>query len=91
MSIGPSPLCLRRWKRHRASRRQNSASRSRGNCSNKILLVWFYTAYVHRLGTYLIELNSGRLRIGAVRYRELMQSAIPSTAKHRNRRSPPAR
>ena len=29
------------------------------------LFVWFYTAYVHRLGTYLIDLNSGRLRVGA--------------------------
>jgi predicted GTPase len=36
------------------------------------LLVWFYTAFVHRLGTYLIDLNSGRLRIGAARYRELV-------------------
>ena len=25
------------------------------------LLIWFYTAFVHRLGTYLIDLNSGRL------------------------------
>ncbi len=37
------------------------------------LLVWFYTAYLHRLGTYLIDLNSGRLRIGARRYRALVQ------------------
>jgi uncharacterized protein len=37
------------------------------------LLVWFYTAYVHRLGAYLIELNSGRLRVGVKRYRELVQ------------------
>ena len=29
------------------------------------LLVWFFTAYVHRLGNYLIEVNSGRLRVGA--------------------------
>jgi uncharacterized protein len=36
------------------------------------LILWFHTAYVHRLGTYLIELNSGRLRVGAVRYRELL-------------------
>jgi predicted GTPase len=35
------------------------------------LFLWFYTAYVHRLGTYLIELNSGRLRVGADRYRQL--------------------
>jgi predicted GTPase len=38
------------------------------------LLVWFYTAYLHRLGTYLIDLNSGRLKIGARRYRELVQA-----------------
>jgi GTP-binding protein EngB required for normal cell division len=37
------------------------------------LLIWFYTAYVHRLGTYLVDLNSGRLRLGAQRYRELMR------------------
>jgi predicted GTPase len=36
------------------------------------LLIWFYTAFVHRVGTYLIDLNSGRLRIGAARYRELV-------------------
>jgi small GTP-binding protein len=36
------------------------------------LLVWFYTAYVNRMGTYLIDLNSGRLRVGATRYRELL-------------------
>jgi predicted GTPase len=37
------------------------------------LLVWFYTAYVHRLGTYFIDLHSGRLRVGAKRYRELLE------------------
>lgn len=36
------------------------------------LILWFYTAYVHELGTYLIDLNSGRLRVGAHRYRELL-------------------
>ncbi|HTU18616.1 MAG TPA: GTPase [Gemmataceae bacterium] len=51
------------------------------------LLLWFYTAYVHRLGTYLIELNSGRLRIGATRYRELMESAKPSEGKPSPERS----
>jgi predicted GTPase len=35
------------------------------------LLAWFYSAYAHRLGTYLIELNSGRLKVGARRYAEL--------------------
>jgi predicted GTPase len=39
------------------------------------LLVWFYTAFVHRLGTYLIDLNSGRLRVGADRYRQLLAEA----------------
>lgn len=32
---------------------------------------WFYRAYVNRLGTHLIELYSGRLSIGADRYRRL--------------------
>ncbi len=41
------------------------------------LLLWFYTAYIHRLGNYLIELHSGRLRVGATRYRELL-SKLPS-------------
>jgi uncharacterized protein len=36
------------------------------------LLVWFYTAYVNRVGAYLIELHSGRLRVGVKRYRELV-------------------
>src|SRR5262249_44515682 len=35
------------------------------------LLAWFYVAFVHRVGAYLIDLESGRLRVGAVRYREL--------------------
>ncbi len=39
------------------------------------LLVWFYSAFVHRLGTYLIDLHSGRLRVGARRYQELVQAA----------------
>jgi predicted GTPase len=38
----------------------------------RYLLLWFYTLYVERVGTYLIEVNSGRLRIGAERYRELL-------------------
>jgi predicted GTPase len=44
------------------------------------LFVWFYTAFVHRLGTYLIELNSGRLRVGAQRYRELLQPIAQAPA-----------
>ena len=31
------------------------------------LLIWFYTAFVHRTGNYLIDLYSGRLRVGAPR------------------------
>lgn len=44
------------------------------------LLVWFYGAFVHRLGTYLIDLHSGRLRVGAGRYRQLVREsqAVPA-------------
>lgn len=37
------------------------------------ILVWFFNAYVQRVGFYLIELNSGRLRVGAERYLELKE------------------
>src|SRR5207253_7028933 len=40
------------------------------------LLTWFYTAYVHRIGTYLIDVNSGRLRVGARRYQELLKGRL---------------
>lgn len=43
------------------------------------LILWFYTAFIHRLGTYLIDLNSGRLRVGAERYRQLMKTLEPPT------------
>jgi predicted GTPase len=36
------------------------------------LLGWFYVSFVHRLGYYIVELNSGRLAGGAKRFRELM-------------------
>jgi predicted GTPase len=36
------------------------------------VILWFYAAYVRRVGFYLIELYSGRLKVGAARYRELM-------------------
>jgi predicted GTPase len=39
------------------------------------LLLWFYTAFLQRMGTYLIDLNSGRLSVGATRYRQLMEAA----------------
>src|SRR5262249_29756977 len=41
------------------------------------VLIWIYTAFVERVGTYLIEVNSGRLRIGAERYRQLLREARP--------------
>lgn len=45
------------------------------------LLLWFYTAYLQRIGSYLIDLNSGRMRLGAERYRELLRqrgASVPS-------------
>jgi predicted GTPase len=36
------------------------------------VLLWFHTAFVHETGRYLIELNSGRLKVGVKRYRELL-------------------
>jgi predicted GTPase len=44
------------------------------------LLTWFYTAYVHRIGTYLIDVNSGRLRVGARRYQELLKGMAADSA-----------
>jgi hypothetical protein len=36
------------------------------------IILWFHTAFINLLGRYLIELNSGRLRVGVKRYRELV-------------------
>ncbi|MBY0456820.1 MAG: 50S ribosome-binding GTPase, partial [Gemmataceae bacterium] len=36
------------------------------------VILWFHTAFIHHFGRYLIELNSGRLRVGVKRYRELL-------------------
>src|SRR5262249_50881241 len=58
------------------------------------LFVWFYTAYVHRLGNYLIDLNTGRLPGGASRYRELVaqpRAEGGSGSGGRRRRGRPAR
>ena len=38
----------------------------------KNVILWFYAAFIRRLGHYLIELYSGRLKVGVVRYRELL-------------------
>ena len=44
------------------------------------VILWFHTAFIHQLGRYLVELNSGRLKVGAKRYRELLaqQQAPPA-------------
>jgi len=61
------------------------ADRIRGN-----LLRWFHAVYVRQLGYYLIELNSGRLKVGVKKYRELVaarqeppggQAAAPVAAR----------
>jgi len=38
------------------------------------VILWFYAEYVRKLGFYLIELYSGRLKVGTARYRELMEA-----------------
>lgn len=38
------------------------------------VLYWFYTAFLQRVGIYAIELNSGRLEVGAKRWRELVKA-----------------
>jgi predicted GTPase len=44
------------------------------------ILLWFHTAFIHHLGRYLIELNSGRLKVGVKRYRELLAQHQPPPA-----------
>lgn len=41
------------------------------------IILWFHTAFIHHLGRYLIELNSGRLKVGVKRYRELLAEHQP--------------
>jgi len=44
------------------------------------VVLWFYTTAVKEFGRYLIELHSGRLKVGAKRYQELMaKHAVPPT------------
>lgn len=54
-----------------------AASQAGGNLPMRMLqrhlTGWFYEAFLTRLGKYLIEVNSGRLRVGAKRYRELRE------------------
>lgn len=40
------------------------------------VLVWFYISYLHRVGFFLIEMNSGRLRAGAQRYDSMRHAMI---------------
>jgi predicted GTPase len=37
------------------------------------VLLWFHTAFVQHFGRYLIEMNSGRLKVGVKRYRAIMK------------------
>ena len=42
------------------------------------IVLWFQTVYLKELGKHLIELNSGRLKVGAKRYQELKaQHRVP--------------
>ena len=43
------------------------------------MLRWFYQTYVNRLGMHLIELFSGRLVIGAEKYRKLTRKFSPAS------------
>jgi uncharacterized protein len=46
-----------------------------GGLMNRIqdnIILWFHTAFIHQLGRYLIELNSGRLKVGVKQYREIL-------------------
>jgi predicted GTPase len=54
------------------------------------LLLWFFTAYIHRVGAYLIDLNSGRLRVGASRYRELVGAQTADNGAGNPQTSAPA-
>ncbi len=53
------------------------------------IILWFHTAFIHHLGRYLIELNSGRLKVGAKRYRELLAQHQAPPADDPNTRPTP--
>jgi predicted GTPase len=44
------------------------------------LLLWFYVSFIERVGHYLIEVNSGRLRVGTKRYLEMLRQRLPEEA-----------
>lgn len=59
---------------------QYVASKASGSILNRVqenVMLWFHTAFVHELGKHLIELNSGRLKVGADKYRELIEKNGP--------------
>ncbi len=59
---------------------QYVASKASGSILNRVqenVMLWFQTAFVHELGKHLIELNSGRLKVGADKYRELVERNGP--------------
>jgi predicted GTPase len=47
------------------------------------LILWFYVSFIERVGHYLIEVNSGRLRVGTKRYLELLQQRLPERLENR--------
>ena len=51
-------------------------------------MLWFHTAFIHQLGRYLIELNSGRLKVGVKRYREILAQHQAAAGRRPDR--PPA-
>lgn len=65
---------------------QYLASKASGSIWNRVqdnVMLWFQTAFVHELGKHLIELNSGRLRVGAEKYREIIEregASVPGTS-----------
>jgi uncharacterized protein len=55
------------------------------------LQLWFYVAFVERVGHYLIEVNSGRLRVGVKRYLQLLEQRLPTEPlAHVKTEAPPA-
>lgn len=43
----------------------------------KNLQLWLYVAYLERVGHYLIEVYSGRLKVGTQRYLEMLRQRLP--------------
>ena len=52
------------------------------------LVQWFFVAYLHELGRYLIDLESGRLKVGAKRYRELTAASDADSSAQSANTSP---